>query len=112
MSRPKGSKNKPKNKVRSTTDFASAIAEKTAEKELLEKNIADTLAQINSLKVQLKANRAALKVTEKAIAKLETQKTNAEAKATLEAQKTKLDSAIQKLLADGLTMDEILEKLN
>ena len=51
-------------------------------------------------------------MTEKAIAKLETQKTNAEAKATLEAQKTKLDSAVQKLLADGLTMDEILEKLN
>ena len=37
MPRPKGSKNKPK-AAKVATDFAAAIAEKTAEKEQLEQN--------------------------------------------------------------------------
>ena len=111
MPRPKGSKNKPK-AAKITTDFAAAIAEKIAEKEQLEQNISDTLEQISSLKAQLKSNRAALKAAEKAISKLEGKKANADAKAALDAQKSELDSAVQKLLADGMSMDEILGKLN
>ena len=53
MPRPKGSKNKPK-AAKVATDFAAAIAEKTAEKEQLEQNIAETLEQISNLKAQLK----------------------------------------------------------
>ncbi len=49
---------------------------------------------------------------EKAITKLETQKADAKAKAALEAQKTELDSAVQKLLAKGMSMDDILGRLN
>lgn len=104
MPRPKGSKNKPK-AANVTTDFAAAIAEKTAEKAQLEQNIADTLEQISSLKAQLKSNRAALKSAEKAIAKLEAKKASADAK-------TELDSTVEKLLAEGLTMEEILGRLN
>ena len=111
MSRPKGSKNKPK-AAKITTDFAAAIAEKAAEKEQLEQNIAGTLEQISSLKTQLKSNRAALKAAEKAIAKLETKKASADAKAALNAQKTELDSTVEQLLAEGLTMEEILGRLN
>ena len=111
MPRPKGSKNKPK-VANVTTDFAAAIAEKTAEKAQLEQNIADTLEQISSLKAQLKSNRAALKSAEKAIAKLEAKKASADAKAALNAQKTELDSTVEKLLAEGLTMEEILGRLN
>ena len=88
MPRLKGSKNKPK-----TGKLSSA-------------------AEINALKAQLKANRAALKATDNAIAKLETKKVNAEAKAALDAQKTELDSTVQKLLTEGMTMDQIIGKLN
>ena len=105
MPRPKGSKNKTK---AAKMDFAAAIEAKAAEKAQLEQNISETLDQINALKAQLKTNRAALKAAEKAIAKLEAKKANADAKATLEAQKTELDSAVQKLLADGMSMDDIL----
>ena len=111
MPRPKGSKNKPK-AAKDATDFAAAIAEKTAEKEQLEQNIADPLVQISNLKAQLKSNRAALKSAEKTIAKLETKKASADAKAALNAQKTQLDSTVEKLLAEGLTIEEILDRLN
>lgn len=109
MPRPKGSKNKPKlNKLATAADYTAAIEAKNAEKAQLEQNISETLDQINSLKAQLKTNRAALKAAEKAIDKLVSKKASADAKATLEAQKTELDSAVQKLLADGMSMDDIL----
>ena len=109
MPRPKGSKNKSK---AAKTDFAAAIEAKAAEKTQLEQNISETLDQINSLKAQLKANRASLKAAEKAIDKLESKKASADAKAAMDAQKNELESTIQKLLADGMSMDEILGKLN
>lgn len=109
MPRPKGSKSKSKTTKK---DFAAAIEAKAAEKAQLEQNISETLDQINSLKAQLKTNRAALKATEKAIDKLESKKASADAKAAMDAQKNELDSAVQKLLADGMSMDEILGKLN
>ena len=113
MPRPKGSKNKPKTgKLSSAADYAAAIEAKAVEKAQLEQNISETLDQINALKAQLKANRAALKATDNAIAKLETKKVNAEAKAALDAQKTELDSTVQKLLTEGMTMDQIIGKLN
>lgn len=113
MPRPKGSKNKPKlNKLATAADYAAAIEAKNAEKAQLEQNISETLDQINSLKAQLKANRASLKAVEKAIDKLESQKASADAKAALDAQKTELDSAVQKLLADGMSMDDIIGILN
>ncbi len=105
MPRPKGSKNKSK---AAKTDFAAAIEAKAAEKTQLEQNISETLNQINSLKAQLKANRAALKAAEKAIDKLESKKASADAKAAMDAQKNELDSAVEKLLADGMSMDDIL----
>ena len=113
MPRLKGSKNKPKlNKLATAADYTAAIEAKTAEKAQLEQNISETLDQINSLKAQLKANRASLKAVEKAIDKLESQKASADAKAALDAQKTELDSAVQKLLADGMSMDDIIGILN
>ena len=113
MPRLKGSKNKPKaGKLSSAADYAAAIEAKAAEKAQLEQNISETLDQINALKAQLKANRAALKATDNAIAKLENKKVNAEAKAALDAQKTELDSTVQKLLTEGMTMDQIIGKLN
>ena len=48
---------------------------------------------------------------DKAIAKLETQKTAAEAKAAQQARQAEIDSALQKLIADGMSVDQILDKL-
>ena len=53
-----------------------------------------------------------MKAAEKAIAKLEAKKASADAKAALNAQKTELDTTVEKLLAEGLTMEEILGRLN
>ena len=93
-------------------DLMSTLNAKTAEKAQLEQNIAETLDEISRLKEQLKANRTALKSVEKAIAKLEAQKAEKDAKATLEAQKSELESAVQNLLAEGMSMDDIIRKLN
>ena len=100
MPRPKGSKNKPKTgKLSSAADYAAAIEAKAAEKAQLEQNISETLDQINAPESPAQSQpRRALKATDNAIAKLETKKVNAEAKAALDAQKTELDSTVQKLL--------------
>lgn len=113
MPRPKGSKNKNRmQKLDSAANYRSAIAEKTAQKEELEQKVSDSLAQISELKAQLKKDRLALKSTKKAIGKLEAKLADAEARASLEAQRADLDSAVQGLLSQGVSMDEILHKLN
>ena len=82
MPRTKGSKNKPKTV---TADFASQIAEKQFAKEAL--------------------------TAEKEVATLEAKKAKADAKATEEAKKAEAESVLKKLLASGMSADEILEKL-
>ena len=109
MPRPKGNQKKPQtNKM----DFASAMESKMAEKAQLEQKITEALAEIDRLKAQLKANRTSLKSVEKSIAKLETKKAEADAQAILKAQKSKLNSAIQNLLDAGVSVDDIIHKLN
>lgn len=102
MPRPKANK----------TNFAAAMEAKMAEKAQLEQNINETLAEIDRLKAQLKANRTALKSVEKSITKLETRKAEADAQAILKAQKAKLNAAIQNLLDAGVSVDDIIHKLN
>lgn len=112
MPRPKGSKNKVKRaNTNSAAEIASVLAEKTAEREQLNGDIASLLEEINSLKTQLKKKRSELKSVEKAVAKLEAKKTAEEAKATQNARKAEIDSALQKLIADGMSVDDILIKL-
>lgn len=48
---------------------------------------------------------------EKEVATLEAKKTKADAKAAEEAKKTEAESVVKKLLASGMSADEILEKL-
>ena len=109
MSRSQGNQKKSKtNKI----DFTSVMKAKMAEKAQLEQNITETLAEIDRLKAQLKSNRASLKSVEKAITKLEMQKAEADKQAALEAQKVKLESAIQNLLDEGMSTDDIICKLN
>lgn len=111
MPRPKGSKNKAKTSSIPTADFTSLIAEKAAAKENLVSDIAALEENVNNLKTDLKAKKVELKKLDAELAKLEEQKTEADAKAAEEAQKAELQEAIQKLMADGLSAAEILEKL-
>ena len=59
----------------------------------------------------LKPQKAEIKQTEKKIAKLEAKKAAAEAKAAEVAKKVEAEAVLKKLLASGMTADEILGKL-
>lgn len=107
MPRTKGSKNKPK----TTNDFASQIAEKQESIASLASEITAIIANIDSLKADLKEKKASLKVVDREIVKLKVKKEKADAKAAEEAKKTEAESVLKKLLDDGMSVDEILAKL-
>ena len=109
MPRTKGSKNRPKTNI--TKDYASQIAEKQESIVSLTAEIASITANIDTLKADLKAKKAALKKAEKEVAMLEAKKAKADAKAAEEAKKTEAESVLKKLLAEGMSADEILAKL-
>ena len=109
MPRTKGSKNRPK--TNTTKDYASQIAEKQSAKEALSAEIASITANIDTLKADLKAKKVTLKKAEKEVASLEAKKAKADAKAAEEAKKAEAESVLKKLLASGMSADEILEKL-
>lgn len=77
----KGSKNRLK--INTTNDYASQIAEK----------------------------QTVLKKAEKEVVTLEAKKAKADAKAAAEAKKAEAESVLKKLLAEGMSADEILAKL-
>ena len=108
MPRTKGSKNKPKTV---TADFATQIAEKQSAKEAFTAEIASITANIDTLKADLKVKKAALKKVEKEVEMLEAKKAKADAKAAEEAKKVEAESVVKRLLASGMSADEILEKL-
>ena len=91
MPRTKGSKNKPKTV---TADFATQIAEKQSAKETFTAEIASITTNIDTLKADLKVKKA-----------------RADAKAAEEAKTTEAESVLKKLLAEGMSADEILAKL-
>ena len=110
MPRPKGSKNKVKPTTQST-DFTSLIAEKSSSKEALVADIASLEENLTTLKADLKAKKAELKTVEKELGKLEEQKAAFDTAQAEEAKKAELEETIQKLMADGVSAAEILEKL-
>ena len=58
----------------------------------------------------MKAKKAALKKAEKEVATLVAKKAKADAKAAEEAKKAEAESVLKKLLAEGMSVDEILAK--
>lgn len=108
MPRTKGSKNKPKTV---TADFATQIAEKQSAKEALSAEIASITANMDTLKADLKEKKAALKKAEKEVTSLEAKKAKEDAKAAEEAKKAEAESVVKRLLASGMSADEILERL-
>lgn len=112
MPRPKGSKNKSPRKVTVVNnDFDALIAEKASAKESLTVEIASLEENLITLKTDLKAKKVELKTVEKELGKLEEQKAEVEAREAEEAKKAELEETIQKLMADGVSAAEILEKL-
>ena len=109
MPRTKGSKNKVKTVP--TTDFAALIAEKASAKENLTAEIATLEENLETIKADLKAKKAEVKKLDIELSKLEEQKAEADAKAAEEAQRAELEETIQKLMAEGVTAAEILDKL-
>lgn len=112
MPRTKGSKNKSKTVA---VDYAAQIAEEQAAKDAAiaelanaETAVDELMAQLADLKEAVKAN---IKIIDKAIAKLEAKKAKADAAAEAEAKKTEAQEMVGKLLAEGMSVDEILEKL-
>lgn len=106
MPRTKGSKNHAK------TDFDAQLAKLQKDKALLEEGVSKTVAQIEELKTDIKSmreslkpQRAEIKKVEKEITKLEAKKSAAEAKAA------EAEEVLKKLLASGMSADEILAKL-
>ena len=90
MPRTKGSKNRPK----TNTDYASQIAEKQETIASLNTEIASIQKAIEEQKNTLKAKKA-----------------KADAKTAEEAKKAEAESVVKRLLASGMSADEILEKL-
>ena len=111
MPRPKGSKNKAKSPV-VIVDYAAELEKKISERNTLEADITALEADVDGLKVQLKEKKTALKELDKEIAALEQKKSRQDAEALRKAQKEEIDKAIQQLLDDGMSMEQILEKLS
>ena len=109
MPRTKGSKNRPK--TNTTKDYVSQIAEKQEFIVSLTAETASIIANIDTLKADLKEKKSALKKAEKEVASLEAKKAKADAKAAEEAKKAEAEVVLKKLLAGGMSADEILEKL-
>ena len=109
MPRTKGSKNRPK--TNTTKDYASQIAEKQEAIASLNTEIASIQKAIEEQKNTLKEKKSALKKAEKELTSLEAKKAKADAKAAEEAKKTEAEAVLKKLLASGMSADEILEKL-
>ena len=110
MPRPKGSKNKAKPTTQSV-DFDTLIAEKSSSKEALVADIATLEENLTSIREELKAKKAELKRLDTELGKLEEQKAAFDARKAEEAKKAELEEMIQKLMADGVSVAEILEKL-
>lgn len=109
MARPKGSKNKAK--VLDGVDYAAQIAEKNTAAESLAQEIAAIGDNIGSLNAQRKAKHVELNKLNKEITKLEKKKADADAKVAEAAKKAEAEDVLKKLLAEGMSTDEILEKL-
>ena len=106
--RTKGSKNRPKT---THTDYASQIAEKQETVASLNTEIASIQKVIEEQKNTLKEKKTALKKAEKEVTSLKSKKAKADAKAAEEAKKVEAEAVLKKLLASGMSADEILEKL-
>ena len=106
MPRPKGSKNKPKT-VKATVDFAAQIAEKQSAKEAP----AVDHCQYRCIESWPENQKSRAEINRQGNRQNRGQKVKAETKAAESAKKAEAEDVLKKLLASGMTADEILAKL-
>lgn len=107
MARPEGSKNKKRALV-ANTDYAALIAEKQVAKAELAGRVDAKNEQLVALKSELNGQ---IKSLDKEIAKLEAAQAAQEAAEAEEAKKAELENVPKQLMADGMSAQEILDKL-
>lgn len=110
MPRTKGSKNKVKRDT-AEMDYSVVLDKKNSERCTLESDVAALEADINGLKVQLKEKKTVLKKISKEIAALEEKKRYQDEEALKKGQKQQIDNAIQRLLDEGVSADDVLNRL-
>ena len=99
-------------RTKGSKDYASQITEKQEQFATLNSEIELIQKEIEEQKNTLRTKKAVLKKAERELSKLEAKKAAADQKATEEAKKVEAEDVPKKLLARGVSADEILEKLN
>lgn len=111
MPRPKGSKNKVVVTAETSIDYAALIDEKQSAKDALSAEVTSIAANIDSLKADLKSKKTEIKKLDKELAKLSEKKDEADKKAAEAAAEKEAVDLVKKALANGTTVDDILELL-
>ena len=111
MPRPKGSKNKKKRIAVEGMSVEELIAQRTEAKAALEAERDEVAAVAAEQKARLKALKSDIRKLDKELAQLEAQKAAAEAATAAEAAKAALQVKIDELLAQGKTLDDIMNML-
>ncbi len=110
MPRPKGSKNKKKT-AGVNVDYAAQIAEKMSARADVDQQIQSKTDEIAALKAELKTLKAQAKSLDKEIDKLQADQAAQEAAEAEAAKRAELEDVLKKLMADGMSAQEILDKL-
>lgn len=111
MPRPKGSKNKVKNTKSGDISLENLIAEASAEVASLEEEVSAVEAIVSEQTAKLKSLKTELKKATKKLQGYEEQKAQEAALAAAAAAKEALQDKIDELLNNGLSLEDILEKL-
>jgi septal ring factor EnvC (AmiA/AmiB activator) len=110
MPRPKGSKNK-KNIAAANVDYAAQIAEKMSARADVDQQVQSKTDELTALKVELKTLKTQAKSLDKEIDKLLAAQAAQEAAEAEAAKRAELEDVLKKLMADGMSAQEILDKL-
>lgn len=110
MPRPKGSKNK-KNAAAANVDYAAQIAEKMSARADVDQQMQAKADELTTLKAELKTLKTQVKSLDKEIDKLLAAQAAQEAAEAEAAKRAELEDVVKKLMADGMSAQEILDKL-
>lgn len=109
MSRPKGSKNR-KTLVKNV-NIEEQLSQKTAERSALEAEQAEIQAILAENNVRWKAVRKSIRALDRQIAALQAKQAEIEAAAVVSAKQKEIQETIQALVAEGKSLDDILNML-
>ena len=109
MPRPKGSKNKKK--LVPADSIEALLAQRAEAKAALEVERDEVAAELAEQKAKLKELNTEIKKIDKELANLEEQKAAAEAAAAAQAAKDTVQNKVAELMAQGLSLEDIMNKL-